>query len=145
MRPEVREAAEIIIGNLSEDGYLIASDEELLGTAPPSAPEVDASIAANVVKEATALGLATDEDEAADAVADTAIDAVEGENAADIPALTPAEWNMAANDGDSAAAFSEAAARNLRCPSPLRPRTRSPDRSRRGNPPPTRISAQLQP
>src|SRR5229473_365616 len=60
--PEVREAAEIIIGNLSEDGYLIASDEELLGTAPPAPPEVDATIAANVVKEAAALGLATDDD-----------------------------------------------------------------------------------
>src|SRR5919108_1350380 len=31
VRPEVREAAELIIGNLSEDGYLLASDEELLG------------------------------------------------------------------------------------------------------------------
>ena len=41
--PEVREAAEVIIGNLSEDGYLIASDEELLGIAPPAPPEVDAS------------------------------------------------------------------------------------------------------
>jgi RNA polymerase sigma-54 factor len=59
---EVREAAEIIIGNLSEDGYLIASDEELLGIAPPAPPEVDATVAANVVKEAAALGLATDED-----------------------------------------------------------------------------------
>ena len=29
-RPEVREAAELVIGNLNEDGYLIASDEELL-------------------------------------------------------------------------------------------------------------------
>src|SRR6266850_755805 len=63
--PEVREAAEIIIGNLSEDGYLIASDDELLGTAPPSPPEVDATIAANVVKEAAALGLATDDQQAA--------------------------------------------------------------------------------
>ena len=60
VRPEVREAAEVIIGNLSEDGYLIASDEELLGIAPPAAPEVDATIAENVVKEAAALGLATD-------------------------------------------------------------------------------------
>ena len=59
--PEVREAAEIIIGNLSEDGYLIASDEELLGIAPPAPPEVDATIAANVVKEAAALGLSTDD------------------------------------------------------------------------------------
>jgi RNA polymerase sigma-54 factor len=31
VRPEVREAAELIIGNLNEDGYLTASDEELLG------------------------------------------------------------------------------------------------------------------
>jgi RNA polymerase sigma-54 factor len=60
VRPEVREAAELIIGNLNEDGYLIASDEELLGIAPPAAPEVDASLADNVVKEAAALGLATD-------------------------------------------------------------------------------------
>jgi RNA polymerase sigma-54 factor len=63
VRPEVREAAETIIGNLSEDGYLIASDEELLGIVPPAAPEVDASIAASVVKEAAALGLATEVDE----------------------------------------------------------------------------------
>ena len=63
VRPEVREASEIIIGNLSEDGYLIASDDELLGIAPPSAPEVDATIAANVVKEAAALGLSTDDEE----------------------------------------------------------------------------------
>ena len=61
--PEVREAAEVIIGNLSEDGYLIASDEELLGIAPPAPPEVDATIAENVVKEAAALGLATDLEE----------------------------------------------------------------------------------
>src|SRR5882724_352697 len=58
-RPAVREAAELIIGNLSEDGYLIASDDELMGVAPPAAPEVDATIAENLVKEAAALGLAT--------------------------------------------------------------------------------------
>jgi len=63
VNPEVREAAEVIIGNLSEDGYLIASDEELLGIAPPAAPEVDATIAENVVKEAAALGLATELEE----------------------------------------------------------------------------------
>ena len=58
IRPEVREAAELIIGNLNEDGYLIASDEELLGIAPPAPPEADAAVAENVVKEAAALGLA---------------------------------------------------------------------------------------
>src|SRR5271169_242865 len=57
VRPEVREAAEVIIGNLSEDGYLIASDDELLGIAPPAPPETDASLVEKVVKEAAALGL----------------------------------------------------------------------------------------
>ena len=43
LRPEVREAADLIIGNLNEDGYLIASDEEMLGVAPPAPPEADAA------------------------------------------------------------------------------------------------------
>ncbi|HEY1465244.1 MAG TPA: RNA polymerase factor sigma-54 [Terriglobales bacterium] len=58
LRKEVRRASELIIGNLNEDGYLIASDEELLGIAPPSSPETDAAIVQNVVQEAAALGLA---------------------------------------------------------------------------------------
>jgi RNA polymerase sigma-54 factor len=53
----VREAAEQIIGNLNEDGYLIASDEEMLGIAPPASPEADAEAARNIVSEAQALGL----------------------------------------------------------------------------------------
>lgn len=57
-RPAVREAADVVIGNLNEDGYLIASDEELLGIAPVAPPEVDAAKSENVVKEAAALGLA---------------------------------------------------------------------------------------
>src|SRR5579862_9825431 len=60
LRPEVREAAEQIIGNLNEDGYLIASDEEMLGIAPPSAPEADAEAANKIVSEAAALGLGAD-------------------------------------------------------------------------------------
>ena len=55
--PTVREAAEVVIGNLNEDGYLIARDEELLGIAPPAPPEVDAAKSETVVKEAAALGL----------------------------------------------------------------------------------------
>jgi len=58
LRREVREAADLIIGNLNEDGYLIASDDELLGVAPPAAPEADAQTAKNIVSEAQALGLA---------------------------------------------------------------------------------------
>lgn len=61
LRPEVREAAEQIIGNLNEDGYLIASDEEMLGVAPPAPPEADAATARDIVTEAQALGLASDE------------------------------------------------------------------------------------
>jgi RNA polymerase sigma-54 factor len=57
-RPPVREAAELVIGNLNEEGYLIASDEELLGIAPAAPPEVDAAKSETVVKEAAALGLA---------------------------------------------------------------------------------------
>jgi RNA polymerase sigma-54 factor len=56
-RPAVREAAELVIGNLNEDGYLIASDEELLGIAPPAAPEEDAAKSESVVQDAAALGL----------------------------------------------------------------------------------------
>ncbi|MCU1301077.1 MAG: polymerase, sigma 54 subunit, RpoN/SigL [Candidatus Sulfotelmatobacter sp.] len=58
---EVREAAEQIIGNLNEDGYLIASDEEMLGVAPPAPPEADAATARNIVSEAAALGLGQSE------------------------------------------------------------------------------------
>jgi RNA polymerase sigma-54 factor len=56
-RPAVREAAELVIGNLNEDGYLIASDQELLGIAPPAAPEEDAAKSESVVQDAAALGL----------------------------------------------------------------------------------------
>jgi RNA polymerase sigma-54 factor len=64
LRPQVREAADLIIGNLNEDGYLIASDDELLGVAPPAPPEADAATAKNIVNEAQALGLAEAEQDA---------------------------------------------------------------------------------
>jgi RNA polymerase sigma-54 factor len=57
LRREIREAADLIIGNLNEDGYLIASDDELQGVAPPAPPEADAATAKNIVNEAQALGL----------------------------------------------------------------------------------------
>ena len=69
LRPEVREAAEQIIGNLNEDGYLIASDEEMLGVAPPAPPEADAEAASKIVSEAAALGLGAEEPSAAEAPA----------------------------------------------------------------------------
>src|SRR5580765_4564248 len=58
LRREVREAADLIVGNLNEDGYLIASDEELLGIAPPAPPEADAEAARNIASEVQALGIA---------------------------------------------------------------------------------------
>jgi RNA polymerase sigma-54 factor len=66
LRREVREAADVILGNLNEDGYLIASDDELLGIAPPAPPEADAVTAKNIVSEAQALGLAHIAEPAAD-------------------------------------------------------------------------------
>lgn len=85
IRPEVREAAEVIVGNLSEDGYLIASDDELLGVAPPSAPEVDAKIVDSVMKEAVALGL------------DASLDSPNAEQVDDELELSPApsaDWKL---------------------------------------------------
>ena len=61
LRPEVREAADLIVGNLNEDGYLIASDDELLGIAPPAPPEADAETAKSIVTEAQALGISDSE------------------------------------------------------------------------------------
>ncbi|MGA9503471.1 MAG: RNA polymerase factor sigma-54 [Terriglobales bacterium] len=61
VRPPVHQAAELIIGNLNEEGYLIASDEELLGIAPVAPPEADVEVAAKIVGEAEALGLAVTE------------------------------------------------------------------------------------
>jgi RNA polymerase sigma-54 factor len=64
-RPPVREAAELIIGNLNEDGYLIATEDELLGIVPAASPESDAEKSSSVVKEAAALGLAATAEETA--------------------------------------------------------------------------------
>src|SRR5712672_696307 len=73
LRREVREAAEQIIGNLNEDGYLIASDDEMLGVAPPAAPEADAATARNIVSEAAALGLGQDESPSSEASSSAAL------------------------------------------------------------------------
>jgi RNA polymerase sigma-54 factor len=62
-RPPVREAAELVIGNLNEDGYLIATEDELLGVIPAASPESDAEKSESLVKEAAALGLAAEGDE----------------------------------------------------------------------------------
>src|SRR6266851_5518180 len=61
VRPPVHQAAELIIGNLNEEGYLIATDEELLGIAPVATPEADVEVVAKIVGEAEALGIAVGE------------------------------------------------------------------------------------
>lgn len=134
LRREVREAADLIIGNLNEDGYLIASDDELLGVAPPAAPEVDAQTAKNIVNEAQALGLTeiaettiadpgTEAEElSSGGIADSAgienevdLDAVERseptvvENAEPAPAAeSRSETSFSARSGNSAAAVAPA-------------------------------------
>ncbi len=72
--PGVQEAAELIIGNLNEDGYLIASDDELMGVTPPAAPEADAAAQEHLLKEAEALGLAATSEDLTDASSDFASD-----------------------------------------------------------------------
>ena len=94
-RPPVREAAEVIIGNLNEDGYLIASDDELLGIAPPSSPEADATVVETMVKEAAALGLGEIVEEANGDASGEAEHAVAGEWSA-------AQTEMARTPGSSA-------------------------------------------
>jgi RNA polymerase sigma-54 factor len=131
LRPEVREAADVIIGNLNEDGYLIASDDELLGIAPPAAPEADADTAKKIVSEAQALGLgegsapAVEGEEFPDS--DRVVDSMETESAESSidlgaaemsdpvyePAAAPdhepgAEASFSSHAGDSAAAVAPA-------------------------------------
>ena len=81
LRREVRDAADVVIGNLNEDGYLIATDDELLGIAPPATPEADTATAKTIVNEAQALGLAQVAEPASDASAFDVEEAVDSEEA----------------------------------------------------------------
>jgi RNA polymerase sigma-54 factor len=134
LRREVREAADLIIGNLNEDGYLIASDDELLGVAPPAPPEADAQTAKNIVNEAQALGLtevaaeagvAAEEGsslaeitDAGDVVTDDVVtdidpagnaEFISGEDAEAVPVAEPrSETSFSPRSGDSAAAVAPA-------------------------------------
>jgi RNA polymerase sigma-54 factor len=138
LRREVREAAEQIIGNLNEDGYLIASDEEMLGIAPPAAPEADAEAAKNIISEAAALGLGQEEalsrDESPNDASPTSVDLPVNDlndligaaanisgfssivparesilsRVENLPASSPAEISFGSRNGDSAAAVAPA-------------------------------------
>jgi len=103
IRRTVREAADLVIGNLNEDGYLIASDEELLGIIPAAPPEIDAAKSENVVKEAAALGL--DAALVEGALKEAEVDSPDSDswNAATAP-----DSSLAASNGTSAAAAAPA-------------------------------------
>ncbi len=141
LRREVREAAEQIIGNLNEDGYLIASNDEMLGVAPPAPPEADAAAARNIVSEAAALGLGQDEPESNETAPEEAYpeaslstidvndligaaasatefppgDAAAGSSLGRMDAVSatssPPESSLASRTGDSAAAVASAPSR----------------------------------
>src|SRR5437764_4944603 len=122
MRPAVREAADAIIGNLNEDGYLIASDEELLGIVPAAPPEIDAAKSESVVKEAAALGL------------DAALVDATGEEAA-----TPASdtWSGAAvSDNSQHASNTSSAAATAPAPVPVSANTTAPPPKKGSSPVP---------
>ncbi len=122
LRREVREAADLVIGNLNEDGYLIASDDELLGIAPPAPPEADVVTAKNIVSEAVALGLGevtgldAEEEAAGEGAPADGADSGAGVDVTPGIALSPlgqeinlpAEASFSAGSGDSAAAVAPA-------------------------------------
>jgi RNA polymerase sigma-54 factor len=95
---KVREAAELIIGNLNEDGYLIASDEELLGVTPPAAPEADAAAQESLHKEVQALGM--------DVVGEETVPSPQ----TDTPAGLSSDWDVSANASAEVSGVSTAAA-----------------------------------
>jgi RNA polymerase sigma-54 factor len=105
VRPPVHQAAELIIGNLNEEGYLIASDEELLGIAPVAPPEADVEVAAKIVGEAEALGLAV-----AEAVPGTSGLETSELDSADLEASVPAPQDLAGADAGLSEFTAEGAA-----------------------------------
>jgi RNA polymerase sigma-54 factor len=101
-RPPVREAAELVIGNLNEDGYLIASEEELLGITPAASPESDAEKSASLVKQAAALGLGAVSSE----VSVSALSAIDGDATTGYD-LEPAFLSSNGSDAASAPAIEQ--------------------------------------
>jgi RNA polymerase sigma-54 factor len=104
---KVHEAAELIIGNLNEDGYLIASDDELLGITAPAAPEADVAAQKSLHKEVQALGM--------DATAEE-----NGSSLEPVPASEfSSDWNAAANISGDLSGVSTTAAAVAPAPDPV--------------------------
>src|SRR5579871_927718 len=116
LRREVREAADLIIGNLNEDGYLIASDDELLGIAAPASPEADAETSKNIVNDAQALGLAEFGAEPGQESSEVSVGGIaSGAHETDVRASSyvpevaaPAELLFSSRSGETAAAVAPA-------------------------------------
>src|SRR5580700_9498185 len=120
LRREVREAADLIIGNLNEDGYLIASDDELLGVAPAAA-DTDRELAPDAKELSAVGGISNAEPIESDSVdTDNEIDA----GAAEIPdvAYSDREGSAPAPEPHPQASFSsrsaDSAAAVARAPEP---------------------------
>jgi len=106
LRPEVRAAAEEIIGNLNEDGYLIASDDEMLGISAPSTPEGDAEAVNSIVSEAAALGLGI-------AQASSAEGSATSEESPEFSTVLPSDAALLTGDGASLMPSTSAAEESL--------------------------------
>jgi RNA polymerase sigma-54 factor len=102
----VCEAAELIIGNLNEDGYLIATDDELLGITAPAAPEADAAVQESLHKEVQALGMG--------AVAEEAGLTAEAEPSSDVSS----DWSSSTNSAAELSGVSTTAAAVAPAPDP---------------------------
>ena len=116
LRREVREAADLIVGNLNEDGYLIASDEELLGTAPPATPEADADAARSITNEVQALGIedAAAQDDLTELPADAATAEIADELRIPLPVESSSAASVSIGSGSVAAAVAPAPEPSLR-------------------------------
>src|SRR5579871_498437 len=110
VRREVREAADLIIGNLNEDGYLIASDDELLGIAPAATPEADAETAKSIASEVQALGIAETELPVDTATVPSPDDSVEDPMDGDLTISPRAETPVIAEPAFAASSTTGAAA-----------------------------------
>jgi RNA polymerase sigma-54 factor len=112
--PAVREAAEEIIGNLNEEGYLIASDDEMLGIeAAPPEPQAEAAVPETVLKEAAALGMSAVaiDPQLDETAADWEGDSIAGVELGALAEVTPADAVASATPTASGSAAAPAPAR----------------------------------
>ena len=74
VRPAVRAAAELVIGNLNDDGYLVASDEELMAAARGESIELETSATEASPKPETNGAMSSNDDPPSGEVGDPLIE-----------------------------------------------------------------------